>query len=643
MCGIHGYFQLDGAAATRDIVSAMGKVTAHRGPDDEGIHVDGPCAIGMRRLSIIDVEGGHQPLRSADGTLWLVCNGEIYNYRELRAELMARGHVFLTHYDCEVILPLYRELGDAFVDRLNGMYGFALWDAQRRRLIVGRDRLGIKPMYVLQDARRLAFASEAKSLLTLPGVSAQFDASVLPSYLRLGYVAAPRTPFKGIRKLPPATILCVDEKGVAERRYWRIQAAVDPRPSEDEWIHAVREKLRESVRMQMVSDVPIGAFLSGGLDSSAVVGMMAAHSHGPVRTYSIGFGGSQADDFYNELPFARVIAQRFATDHHEIVVKPDVVELLPRLMWHLDEPLADTASITTYLVSKFARQDVKVILSGVGGDEIFGGYRRYLGEHVQQKFAALPGWMRKLAVSIGRRLPEDRHSRLLNLARYAKAVVAAAELPAEARYSAFLQVYGFAEVDELIGRETAREDPVLDAFAGADGDDVLNRMLIADAETQLPDDLLLLTDRMTMATSIECRVPLLDHELVELAARIPGHVRMKGGELKHLMKRAVADLLPPAILARRKRGFGTPMGAWLKRDLAPMLAAVLSPASVASRGLCRPQPVQRLIAQHQANRIDGTDRLLALLNLEIWSRVYLDARSPDDVAAELRDVGRIAA
>jgi asparagine synthase (glutamine-hydrolysing) len=643
MCGIHGYLQLDGAPASRDAVAAMGAVTVHRGPDDEGFHVDGPCAIGMRRLSIIDVEGGHQPLRSADGTLWLVCNGEIYNYRELRAELTARGHTFLTHSDCEVILPLYRELGEAFVERLNGMYGFALWDGERRRLIVGRDRLGIKPMYVSNDGRRFAFASEAKSLLTLPGVSAQLDQSSLPAYLRLGYVPAPRTLFEGMRKLPPATIVTVDARGAAEHRYWRIRGGVDARRSEREWTEALRARLDQSVRMQMVSDVPIGAFLSGGLDSSAVVGLMAAHSHGPVRTYSIGFGGSQADDLYNELPYARVIAERFATDHHEIVVKPDVVALLPQLMWHLDEPIGDTASITTYLVSKFARQDVKVILSGVGGDEIFGGYRRYLGEHVQQRLAALPAWVRSLAMQIGRRLPEDRHSRLLGLARYAKAVVAAADLTAEARYSSFLQVFGFAEVDELLGRECLREDPIVAAFAQAGDADALNRMLIADAETQLPDDLLALTDRMTMATSIECRVPLLDHELVELAARIPASLRMKGGELKYLMKRAVADVLPPQILARRKRGFGTPMGAWLKRDLAPMLAAVLSPASIAARGLFRAQPVQRLIAAHQANRVDGTDRLLGLLNLEIWSRVYLDGRRPSDVAAELAELGRIAA
>lgn len=643
MCGIYGYLRLDGAAAQREPLDAMGGVVTHRGPDDAGALVDGPCAIGMRRLAIIDVAGGHQPLRGADGSAWVVCNGEIYNYRQLRAELEQRGHRFATHSDSEVILPLYAELGDAFVERLNGMYGFALWDAARRRLVIGRDRLGIKPLYVLCDGRRFAFASEAKSLLALPGVAAELDESALPLYLRLGYFPAPRTPFAGMRKLPPATIVTVDTRGAVERRYWRIASAVDRRTSEAEWIERVRGRLEESVRAQMVSDVPIGAFLSGGIDSSAVVGMMAAHSGGPVKTYSIGFAGSRADELYNELPFARIVARRFATEHREILVRPDVVALLPQLTWHLDEPLADTAYITTYLVSKFAQQDVKVILSGVGGDEIFGGYRRYLGDHVHRRFAALPGWMRDLAVRVARRLPEDRHSRLLNFARYAKAFLATTELSAEARYSAFMQVFGFDEADELLARPAAHEDPIVEAFERAGATDGVNRMLVADAETQLPDDLLMLTDRMTMATSIECRVPLLDHELVELGARIPGEVKMKRGELKYVMKRALEHLLPPTILSRSKRGFGTPMGAWLKRDLAPTLAAVLSPASVARRGLFRPQAVQRLIAQHQANRIDGTDRLLALLSLEIWSRVYLDARSPGDVAAELQEAGRIAA
>ncbi|HEY4137774.1 MAG TPA: asparagine synthase (glutamine-hydrolyzing), partial [Casimicrobiaceae bacterium] len=450
MCGIYGVFNFDATPASAEPLRAMGRITIHRGPDDDGVHVDGPCAIGMRRLSIIDVAGGHQPLRSVDGSLWLVCNGEIYNYRELRAELEARGHQFLTHSDCEVILGLYREVGDAFVDRLNGMFGFALWDASRRRLVVGRDRLGIKPIYTFEDGHRFAFASEAKALLALPGVTPQLNEAALPGYLHLGYVVAPQSLFKGIRKVAPATLITIEDGRVKERRYWQIDGGIDEGRDATEWTAAVRTRLEESVRMQMVSDVPIGAFLSGGIDSSAVVAMMSKHSHGPVKTYSIGFEGSSADDYYNELPYASQIARRFGTDHHEIVVKPDVVSLLPKLVWHLDEPIADTAFITTYLVSKFAREQVTVILSGVGGDEIFGGYRRYLGDHLHRRFAALPGWLQQLAVRTGKSLPSDRHSPLLNAARYAKAFLAAADLPPEERYSAFLQVHTHAEVAELL-------------------------------------------------------------------------------------------------------------------------------------------------------------------------------------------------
>ena len=643
MCGIHGYVRLDGAPADRRPLDSMGDVTIHRGPDDSGFHLDGPCAIGMRRLSIIDVAGGHQPLRSPDGMLWLVCNGEIYNYRELRTELEARGHIFLTHSDCEVILALYREMGDAFVERLNGMFGFALWDAAKRRLVIGRDRLGIKPMYTLVERDRVAFASEAKALLALPGVKPELNRDAVPGYLHLGYVLSPMSLFKGVRKLPPATILTVENGEVRERRYWSIQPTVDECPSVEEWTRLVRDRLEESVRMQMVSDVPIGAFLSGGLDSSAVVAMMARHSKGPVKTYSIGYRGTAADDFYNELPYASAVAKQFGTDHHEIVVKPDIIGMLPELVWHLDEPLADTAFVTTYLVSKFARKDVTVILSGVGGDEIFGGYTRYLGDHVHKRFAALPRWLQQIAVRTGRRLPADRHSPLLNMARYAKAFLAAADLPPEARYSAFLQVCARAEIDQLMKSPGEFDDGIMMAFERANSHDPMNRLLVVDAATQLPDDLLMLTDRMTMATSLECRVPLLDHELVELAARIPAEAKIKDGELKHLMKRALSDVLPSEILHRKKRGFGMPMGAWLKRELASVLRGVLSSSSIAARGLFHVGAVQRLIADHEASRIDGTDRLLALLNLEIWSRIYVDRRSPGDVALELKDMGSLAA
>jgi asparagine synthase (glutamine-hydrolysing) len=310
-----------------------GALTVHRGPDDAGVHVDGACAIGMRRCRSSNVAGGHQPLKSADGKIWLVCNGEIYNFRELRSELEARGHRFLTRSDCEVIIPLYRELGDRLVDRLNGMFGFALWDAERRRLLVGRDRLGIKPLYTWSDGRHFAFASEAKALFALPGVVPALDEDTVAGYLQLGYVAAPRTIFRGVRKLAPATVVTVADGRISERRYWQISGEIDRARTVDEWAARIRAQIEQSVAMQMVSDVPIGAFLSGGIDSSAVVGLMSRHSSGPVKTYSIGFGGSGADDFYNELPYAKTIATRFATDHHEILVKPDVVGLLPRLLW----------------------------------------------------------------------------------------------------------------------------------------------------------------------------------------------------------------------------------------------------------------------------------------------------------------------
>ncbi len=637
MCGIHGIYRFDGLGVEPGVLAAMGRRTQHRGPDDEGSYVDGPCGIAMRRLSIIDLSGGHQPLSNADGSLWLVCNGEIYNFRELRSELQAKGYRFKTGSDCEVLLHLYDSEGDDFVLRLNGMFDFALWDARRRRLLIGRDRLGVKPLYVLQDWQRLAFATEAKALLALPGVSAELDREVVADYLHLGYVAAPGCIFKGIRKLPPATLLAVEDGKVREWRYWQLPTRQAVRISEDEWIARVRAQLEESVRMQMVSDVPIGAFLSGGIDSSAVVACMAKHSAQPIRTYAIGFSGGKAESLYNELPYARRVAELFSTSHREILVRPDVVALLPKLLWHMDEPLSDTAFITTYLVSEFARQDVKVILSGVGGDELFGGYRRYLGGHYVQRFNRLPGWLRKGAGVIAQCLPADRHSRMFNTLRLAKGFLASATMSADERYRSYVQVLDREAVSALLLEPaTNLDDPLARAFGSAGGDDELNRMLAVDAETQLPDDLLLLTDKMSMAVSLECRVPLLDHQLVEMAAAVPAAIKVRDGRLKHLLKAALSGLLPDDILNRQKRGFGTPMGAWLKRELAPLLRRLLSDEVVSARGLFRQSTINRLVAAHDANRSDGTDILLALMNLEIWSRIYLDRRSPDDVAEELK-------
>jgi asparagine synthase (glutamine-hydrolysing) len=580
---------------------------------------------------------GQQPMTNEDGTLQLVFNGEIYNYRELSRELVAQGHRFRTHSDCETLLHLYEQHGDEFLSRVNGMFAFALWDAKRRRLLLGRDRLGVKPLYVWNDGRRLAFASEAKALLRVPGIPTELDAAALSSYLMLGYVAAPLSIFRGIAKLAPASLLVAEDGRVRERRYWRMPSQVDPALDEATWTRRVRERLEEAVRLQMVSDVPIGAFLSGGIDSSSVVAFMAKHSDRPVKTYAIGFDGGEAEAYYNELPYARRVADLFGTEHHEIVVRPDVVSLLPRLLWHMDEPIADSAFVTTYLVSEFARRDVTVILSGVGGDELFGGYRRYLGSHYQQRFDRLPATVRRVMAAVGARLPSDRHSPLLNTMRLAKGFLASAGLPLDERYRSYVEVFDEpARADMLRAPLSGNGDALAEAFACADGDDDLNRMLAVDAATQLPDDLLLLTDKMSMAVSLECRVPLLDHTLFELAAAIPQSIKLRGGNLKHVMKAALADVLPRDILERRKRGFGTPMGAWFKGALAPMLRQLLSRDSIERRGVFSHPAVAALIDAHEANRIDGTDRLLALLNFEIWARLYLDARAPADVVDELK-------
>ncbi|MBI3367614.1 MAG: asparagine synthase (glutamine-hydrolyzing) [Burkholderiales bacterium] len=583
MCGIHGIYQFDGQRVQPQWLSAMGNVTTHRGPDDEGQHIDGNAAIAMRRLSIIDLAGGHQPISNADNTLWVVCNGEIFNFRELRAELQAKGYAFKTGSDSEVLLHLYDAEGDDFVHRLNGMYDFALWDARRRRLLIGRDRLGVKPLYVMQDGQRLAFATEAKALLALPGASTELDRNVVAGYLHLGYVAAPQSIFKGIRKLPPATLLSVESGQVREWRYWRLPQRIETGVSDREWIDRIRSQMEASVEMQMVSDVPIGAFLSGGVDSSAVVGFMAKHTPHPVRTYSIGFEGGAAETLYNELPYARQVAQLFGTQHREIVVKPDVVGLLPRLLWHR---------------------------------------------------------LRSLVAGAARQLPADRHSGALNMFRLAKGFIASAEMEADERYRSYLQMLPRAAVAGMLmapqhGQHAGR-DALAEAFAGAGHGDDHNRMFGVDCETQLPDDLLMLTDKMSMAVSLECRVPLLDHALVELASAIPAAQKMRDGELKHLMKSALADLLPRDILYRAKRGFGTPMGAWLKKELRPLLRQLLAPEVVARRGLFRQPLIDQLVADHEANRIDGTDALIALMNLEIWSRIYLDRHSHEDVAADLK-------
>jgi asparagine synthase (glutamine-hydrolysing) len=518
------------------------------------------------------------------------------------------------------------------------MFGCAIWDRNKRRLVVARDPLGIKPIYFRLTPRELAFASEAKALLQIPGVPTRLDTNALTQYLAFGYVSAPQSMFAGIRKLAPGTALIVEDGRCREQRFYRLEPGIDSSETAAHWSERLRAEIERSVREQMVSDVPIGAFLSGGIDSSAVVAFMSRHTNRPVKTYSIGFKGSSGAALYNELPYARTVAQAFGTDHHEIIVQPDVASLLPQLIWHMDEPVADAAFITTYLVSKFAREEVTVILSGVGGDELFGGYNRYLDEHYRRMYQRVPAFVRRgLIDPIARLLPSDRHSRLLNKTRLLKAFLLADSLGFEERYGRFMQVFSSLDRASLMrDGGGAFDDCIARAFAATSDSDPLRRLMEVDLATQLPEDLLMLTDKMSMAVSLECRVPLLDQKLVALAARMPGHLKVQGGELKHCMKQALRGVLPESILNREKRGFGAPIGAWFKSELARLVHDLLGTATVARRGLLDPQAVQKIVREHDAGREDRTDHLLALINLEIWCRLYFDGQSAANVTDELK-------
>lgn len=638
MCGIVGIATSQPLREElRTAVRCMADSIAHRGPDDDGFYDGHSAVLGMRRLSIIDVSNGKQPFSNENGTVWTVCNGEIYNFRELRQMLQQRGHSFRSASDVEVIVHLYEEYGDRFVDHLAGMFAIALWDTRESKLILVRDRLGIKPLYFCEQDGMFAWASEVKALLKVPGVRAEVDAGGLRDHLAVGYAVAPRTIFRGIRKLPPATILIRCRGKEQIQRYWSVPKQTRTDLTEADWVALIREEFGRAVTSHMVSDVPIGAFLSGGIDSSAIVAFMAAQNSMPVNTYSIGYSGVGAASYYNELSWAGRVATEFRTSHHEIEVHPTASMLLPKLVWHLEEPISDSAIATTYLVAQLASQSVKVILSGVGGDELFAGYNRYLGDYYSSRYGKVPGWVReRLVRPLATHLPSGRQNRWMDLSRYARTFVRAAALPWREQYKLFIALEEQAVLERLLGDASLAEpdgfDRVLD---GESAGDPLLRLLRVDWQTQLPEDLLLLTDKMTMAESIECRVPFLDHRLVELCAGIPTEIKRPAGRLKHLLKQALEPSLPRAILYRRKRGFGAPVGAWFKGELKPLRDTLLSRSSVESRGWLAADAVADICRAHDRNQDDYTDLLLVLMNVEIWARLFLDGCSVDDVGQEL--------
>jgi len=651
MCGIYGVAELrEGRRPGEEVLAAMGEVMIHRGPDDHGHYCADGIALGMRRLSIIDLAGGHQPIPNEDKTVWAICNGEIYNFKELRDGLEARGHVFRCDSDTEVIVHLYEEEGLDLFRRLRGMFAIAIWDGARSRLILARDRLGKKPLYICREPHRVLFASEIKSILEVCKIPRAMNAQALREYLALGYVPAPLTLFERIEKLLPGHYMVVEKGQVREQQYWEVPSGPIEIRSEEEWIERVREKLLESIRVRLVSDVPLGAFLSGGIDSSSIVAAMARMTDRPVKTYSIGFEG--ADRFYNELPYARIVADAFATDHHEIIVRPDIGQLLPKLIWHLDEPIADSAFVTTYLVARLARETVTVILSGVGGDELFGGYRRYLGNHLARYYNCLPGVVRhKWLPSLLGALPQDRHSSLKNYVRYADAFVKSAEADPARRYMSYVTLFssdlqkgllsgGFA--NDLSNGNAFASGIMQQYFEGHPEFTGLNQLIYADLKTSLADDLLALTDKMTMAASIECRAPFVDHELVELAASVPESLKVRGFTMKYLLKKVVKPWLPAEILNRKKRGFGAPMGSWIRNDLGPLVNNLLSKEQIRKRGLFNSDFVDGIVAKHNAQKSDYSDHLLALINLELWCRIFLDGQDHNDVTETMSEMMMVA-
>jgi asparagine synthase (glutamine-hydrolysing) len=628
MCGIAGFADRDssdGSAASRNeaefgLVHRMCDVIRHRGPDDEGIHVEAGVGLGMRRLSIIDLSTGQQPIHNEDRSVWIVFNGEIYNYRELRAELEACGHAFYTSSDTEVIVHAYEQWGEAAFRRLRGMFGIGLWDRPRRTLLLVRDRSGMKPLHFIERHGRLYFGSEIKSLIAAGAVEREIDLEALDHYLSFLYAPRDRSLFKGVRKLPPGHLLRWRDGRAEISTYWEIDATEPFQGSAEEAAASLRGILADAVRSHMVSDVPLGAFLSGGVDSSLVVGLMAEASSQPVKTFSIGFDEPQFD----ELEHARTVATHFGTDHHEFVVRPDGLSILDRMIEHFDEPFADSSAIPTWYVSEVAGRHVKVVLSGDGGDELFGGYDRYLPHPRVAQFDRLhvPG-ARRLAGAVWPILPHGvrgknylRHVSRDDNGRYLDSIAFFQADEKDALYSADVRrsLAHWSAEDSLGARFTR--------FAGLPHD---SRMMRFDFETYLPEDVLTKVDRMSMAHSIESRVPLLDNQVIDFAATLPAHLKIKNGRRKHILKEAVRSLLPPGIIDRKKQGFGVPLGVWFRGGLTDVFSDVLKSPRTRQRGYFETGFVDRLVDEHLAGRRDHTLRLWQLMVFELWHREYLDA------------------
>ena len=616
MCGIAGFVDTE---RSRDdaaqLLDSMCQVIRHRGPDDQGIWVGDGVALGVRRLSIIDLSGGHQPISNEDGSIIVVFNGEIYNYRELQKELQERGHHLATRSDTEVIVHAYEEYGDDCVKHLSGMFAFALWDSKRRRLLAARDRFGKKPLNYYWDGQRLIFGSEIKSILEA-GIPREIDPIALDEYLVYRYVPAPNTLFMGISKLPAAHVLVYEDGRIRTKRYWELSFTPSCRDDEATAIERTLALLKRAVQARLMSEVPLGAFLSGGVDSSIVVGLMAQMMSQPVKTFSIGF----EEDDYSELPYARQVSSHFGTDHREFIVRPDLVSVLPQLAWVYDEPFGDDSMLPTYYVSKLAREYVTVVLTGDGGDEIFAGYTYYQREHAIDR---IPPFMRSLLgygsslLPNGVRGKQRLHSMSRDLAaRHLRSIML---LPDYSRSTIYSQDY-FARV-----RDHNPCQRLVSQFSAVPELDLLSQVQYVDVRTYLADDILVKVDKASMFNSLETRAPMLDHSLAEYVSSLPTTIRVRNGVLKYLLKKAAADLLPAGVLTRPKQGFSVPIKYWFRGELMNFVNDVLDSPKARQRGIFDPMFVRNLLKMHSSTAdVNRSKAIWALLCLELWFEIYVD-------------------
>ena len=615
MCGIAGYFLRQGEAQT-EVVRAMCSEIYHRGPDDEGYHVAGACGIGMRRLSIIDLSTGHQPISNEDGSIWVVFNGEIYNYQELREELIGKGHQFRTNSDTETLIHLYEEEGVNGLSKLRGMFAYAIWNNRDGSLILVRDRFGKKPLYYADTARGFYFGSELKCLRAAH-VPLELDEMALKLYFQFTYIPEPWSVFRAIRKVPPGSWMRVDRRGeITQGTYWKLpvpETVIRNGMNEESMAAGIRDIFDESVRIRMIADVPLGAFLSGGIDSSAVVASMALQSSEPVKTFSIGFEESK----FNELPYARMVADKYKTDHHEIVVRPNAIDLIHKLVKYFDEQIADSSAIPTNILSQNAAEKVKLVLTGDGGDELFAGYESFFYLDKLRRYDALPGLAKQALAAVASTLPYSMYGK-----NYLRMISRPTPLDRyfEMNHSPYFMRQQLLRPEWMLPAGEAFLRSTFSHFLPGSDQDVMTEALMFEATAKLTGDMLVKVDRMSMANSLEVRCPLLDHVLAESAAAVPLQWKMQNGTGKHIFIKAMGERLPAALVNRPKQGFGVPLAIWFRGPLRSFAQDLLTRGRCVERGIVEPTFLETLLQEHNRGRRDNHGWIWTLLMLELWFR-----------------------